>query len=68
MAEKPTCKELLSIPEFCRENEICRTATYSEINAGRLHAVKRGRRTFIPREAAEEWRKSLPPYEPKSAA
>lgn len=61
-------RELISIPEFCAENQIARTNVYAELKAGRLRAVKRGRRTFIPREAAEDWRQSLPAYQPQSAA
>ena len=50
----------LSISQFCRLHSVGRTFTYEEIAAGRLRAVKAGRRTLIPCEAAEAWLASLP--------
>jgi excisionase family DNA binding protein len=50
----------LSINEFCNRYAIGRTTTYREIAAGRLRAVKAGRRTLIPRESAEAWLAALP--------
>ena len=49
-----------SIPEFCGRYGIGRTNAYQEIAAGRLRAVKAGRRTLIPQEDAEAWLASLP--------
>jgi excisionase family DNA binding protein len=50
----------LTIADFCREYGIGRTATYAEIKAGRLSAVKCGSRTLIARAEAERWLASLP--------
>lgn len=49
-----------SIPEFCRRYGIGRTNAYHEIAAGRLRAVKVGRRTLITLDAAEAWLAALP--------
>ena len=49
-----------SIREFCRQYGIGRTHTYEEIAAGRLRAVKVGRRTLIKSDAAEAWLAALP--------
>ncbi|MBS4005923.1 MAG: helix-turn-helix domain-containing protein [Afipia sp.] len=51
---------VLSIKDFCARNGICRSKVYQEIKAGRLKAVKVGRRTLILPEAEKEWRDSLP--------
>lgn len=48
------------IPEFCRRYGIGRTNAYQEIAAGRLRAVKVGRRTLIAHDAAEAWLAALP--------
>lgn len=50
----------LSIDAFCSRYGIGRTTAYQEIAAGRLRAVKVGRRTLITRDAAEAWLASLP--------
>jgi excisionase family DNA binding protein len=49
----------LSIDEFCAEYRVGRTTAYEEINAGRLPAVKVGRRTLIPKSGARSWFQSL---------
>jgi excisionase family DNA binding protein len=49
-----------AIKEFCRRYAIGRTTAYAEIAAGRLLAVKVGKRTLITYEAAEAWLASLP--------
>jgi excisionase family DNA binding protein len=49
-----------SVGDFCRRYDIGRTKTYAEIAAGRLRAVKVGRRTLITRDAAEAWLAALP--------
>jgi excisionase family DNA binding protein len=48
------------IREFCRRYGIGRTNAYQEIAAGRLRAVKVGRRTLITHDAAEAWLAALP--------
>lgn len=50
-----------SIEAFCERYQIGKSTTYVEIKAGRLKAVKVGRRTLIPHNASAEWFKSLPP-------
>jgi excisionase family DNA binding protein len=56
----PSPPRVFSICEFCRRYGIGRTNAYQEIAAGRLRAVKAGRRTLITHEAAEAWLASLP--------
>jgi excisionase family DNA binding protein len=50
----------LTIDEFCRRYGIGRTSAYAEIAAGRLRAVKVGRKTLIIVDDAEEWLAALP--------
>jgi excisionase family DNA binding protein len=50
----------LSFPEFCRRYGIGRTSAYAEVAAGRLRAVKVGRKTLILVDDAEEWLAALP--------
>ncbi|MCS3503765.1 excisionase family DNA binding protein [Bradyrhizobium japonicum] len=54
-------KAALSIDDFCRSYGVGKTTAYEEINAGRLRAVKAGRRTLIPEQSAADWLKSLEP-------
>ena len=49
-----------AIREFCLRYGIGRTHAYQEIAAGRLRAVKVGRRTLISHDAAEAWLAALP--------
>ena len=56
----PFLPRAFSINEFCRRYGIGRTNAYEEIAAGRLRAVKVGRRTLITLEAAEAWLAALP--------
>jgi excisionase family DNA binding protein len=49
-----------SIPEAVAISGIGRTLLYAEIGAGRLDAVKAGRRTLIPRTALERFISTLP--------
>ena len=59
MAESPEMsKAAFSIEEFCNSYSVGKTTAYEEINAGRLHAVKVGRRTLIPEQSAAEWLQS----------
>lgn len=44
-----------SIDGFCEATATSRSAAYNEIRAGRLRAVKFGRRTLILRTDAEAW-------------
>jgi excisionase family DNA binding protein len=53
-------KRAFSITEFCQRYSIGRTRAYEEIAAGRLRAVKAGRRTLIAEESAEAWFEALP--------
>ena len=49
-----------AIREFCLRYSVGRTHAYEEIAAGRLRAVKVGRRTLITHDAAEAWLAALP--------
>jgi hypothetical protein len=51
--------EVLRVREFCVKYAISRTSFYREIAANRLHALKRGRLTFIAQDEAERWFRSL---------
>lgn len=53
-------RRAFAIREFCFLYGIGRTTAYAEIAAGRLHAVKAGRRTLIIEDAAESWLAALP--------
>jgi hypothetical protein len=59
MAEK-----LLSRLDFEREFGVKKT-TYYKLLRGPLRAVKMGSRTYVRREDAEAWAKSLPDYQPR---
>jgi excisionase family DNA binding protein len=54
-------KGALSIDDFCKVYSVGKTTAYEEINAGRLQAVKVGRRTLIPEQSAAAWLSSLAP-------
>ena len=49
-----------TVNQFLATVPIGRTKLYEEIAAGRLVAVKVGKRTLIRAEDAEAWLKSLP--------
>src|SRR5437016_14479548 len=51
---------LLTIPEFCRRYKRSRSRAYRLIQSGELLAVKDGRSTLIPVDAAEAWVAKLP--------
>ena len=55
--------KLLSINEFCDLAGLGRTKAYQELSAGRLSAVKIGRRTLIPVTSFEKWVESQPAYQ-----
>jgi excisionase family DNA binding protein len=61
-------KRALTVDEFMAAYGPGRTTTYEEIKAGRLKALKLGRKTLIPRDSADAWLASLPPLSPKSIA
>jgi excisionase family DNA binding protein len=50
----------LTLKDFCDAYRLCREKAYQEIRAGRLRAVKLGRKTLILRADAEGWAASLP--------
>jgi excisionase family DNA binding protein len=60
MTEAKVSKAAFSVEDFCRSYSVGKTTAYEEISAGRLHAVKVGRRTLIPETSAAEWLKSQP--------
>jgi hypothetical protein len=55
--------QALKVPEFAKRNGIGLDKAYQEIRAGRLRAVKAGKRTLIFLEAEQAWRDSLPVLE-----
>jgi excisionase family DNA binding protein len=57
---QPHLTGALTIKELCDAYRLCREKAYSEIRAGRLRAVKLGRKTLILRADAEVWAASLP--------
>lgn len=58
---------LLTIPEFCAAYRVSRSLTYEFLASGDLFAVKVGRATRIPSDAAEAWKASLPAFQPGRA-
>ncbi len=44
-----------TVGEFCLANRFGRNTFYNEVHAGRLKVFKIGRRTYVSREAAEDW-------------
>ena len=50
----------LTLKDFCDAYRVCRETAYQQIRAGRLRAVKLGRKTLILRADAEIWAASLP--------
>ena len=54
--------QLLSIPEFCRDNKVSRSYAYRMLGNGTLKGVKVGRLTRIGREDAEAWVTKLQCY------
>lgn len=49
-----------SIDAFAKAHHTGRTKVYTEIKAGRLRAIKMGKRTLITADAAREWLNNLP--------
>ena len=50
----------LTLKDFCDAYRVCRETAYQQIRAGRLRAVKLGRKTLILRADAEIWAAALP--------
>jgi len=50
----------LTLRDFCDAYRVCRETAYQQIRAGRLRAVKLGRKTLILRADADAWAASLP--------
>jgi excisionase family DNA binding protein len=51
---------VLTIREFCKRYKRSRSRAYQLIQSGELLAVKDGRSTLIPVDAAEAWIRKLP--------
>jgi excisionase family DNA binding protein len=49
-----------TIKSFCERYSISDSQAYEEIANGRLRAVKLGRKTLIPHQAASDWLAALP--------
>jgi|KBSSwiStaDraftv2_1062776.scaffolds.fasta_scaffold439754_2 hypothetical protein len=58
-------KSAYTLDEMVAEGDGCRSYLYAEIGAGRLRAVKRGRRTLVLAEDRTTWRASWPAIEKK---
>jgi len=58
--DKRVCYDVhfMTVYEFMKWARIGRTKTYEEIKAGRLEAVKVGRKTLIPTRSASAWAES----------
>ena len=48
-------QEVFRVEEFCIRYAISRREFYREVAANKLHIIKRGRRTLVVREDAENW-------------
>jgi excisionase family DNA binding protein len=57
----------LSVREFCERYGVGRSTVYAQFKAGRLRAIKVGRRTLINVADAEGWFHSLPALRPESS-
>jgi excisionase family DNA binding protein len=53
-------KVVFSVDEFRERYGVGKTTIYEEIRAGRLMAMKVGRRTIITEEDGQNWLRSLP--------
>jgi len=51
----------VSILEGCRIIGVKRSSIYREIAAGRIRALKAGKRTLLPMESLRAWLAALPP-------
>lgn len=50
-----TQKAALSVAEFCQAVGIGRSFFYEQLKAGRIKAVKAGRRTLVPATEVANW-------------
>ena len=57
-----------TIQEFCDAYRLCRESAYRQIRAGKLRALKIGRKTLILRADAEAWAAALPELRPGARA
>jgi excisionase family DNA binding protein len=57
---------VLTIAEACAAARIGRTSLYREVKAGKLRAIKRGRRTLILLTDLRRWLQSSPAIKPTS--
>jgi excisionase family DNA binding protein len=57
---RPDERQVLDISEFCHAYHISRPSFYREVKAGRLRAVRMGKKVLIPLDAAKEWFETLP--------
>jgi excisionase family DNA binding protein len=60
--------ELLNISTFRIRYGCSRSTVYKLILTGELRAVKVGRRTYIPRAAAETWAENLAAISPRRSS
>ena len=49
----------LTVQRFCHDRSLPRSSFYKELKAGRLKAVKRGRRTLVHQDEARRYDRSL---------
>jgi excisionase family DNA binding protein len=57
---------LKDIAEALQTLSVGRTKFYSELNSGKIRAVKIGRRTYVASEELDRYVRDLPTYESKS--
>ena len=58
--QNPTDIVAYSIEAAAKASHTGRTSLYAEIKAGRLRAIKLGKRTLVTAEALAEWLNALP--------
>jgi excisionase family DNA binding protein len=58
----------MGVDDFCDRYDVSRTTAYEQIKAGRLRALKCGKRTIIAEDDAEDWLRRLPAVAPSVAA
>lgn len=56
------------VSDFCQIYVISKASFYREVQAGRLHILKRGRRSLVERSEAERWFGRLKTNPPQSKA
>jgi hypothetical protein len=60
---QPAPELAFSLAEFCKRAKMGRTKAYEEIRAGRLIALKLGKRTIVTTEEARRFLDNLPRLE-----